>query len=329
MRRGTSTLLAGVAAAALLVVATGTAQAESTLKAVAAFPKTNAQTISFLKFIDYVNGKEKGILHIDYIGGPEVTPPNKQPIALRNGLFDLLFGPPAYYLGLFPEGDAMDGTKSPVESRAVGGFKMIDAAARKKLGATFLGRFNFGIYLNVFLRDKPSFKPNGDLDLHGQKIRSSGSYLDFLKALGATPVTMPTSEIYTALERGVVDGAAASLTDAYTDSFYKFLKYRIEPPFSKGVVILIGNAKSIDGLPAKAQKRLRADAIAWERISMNSMAATTQKYADLLAKVGQHTVTLKGAAAKRYIATYEDGVWARVKKNDVDLNIEKAEAAFR
>lgn len=324
-----STLVACLIGATLIAAPMGAAHAETTLKAVAAFPKNNAQTISFLKFIAYVNKKEKGILHINYIGGPEVTPAKTQPIALRNGLFDLLFGPPAYYLGLFPEGDAMDGTKTPAQTRAVGGFKMIDAAARKRLGATFLGRFNFGIYLNVFLKNKPPMKPNGDLDLHGLKIRSSGSYLDFLKALGATPVTMPTSEIYTALERGVVDGAAASLSDAYTDSLYKFLKYRIDPPFSKGVVILIGNAKKIDSMPAKAQKDLRADAIHWESVSMKSMVATQRKYARLLAKLGQKTITLKGAAAKRYIATYENGVWARVKRHHVDLNIAKAEAAFR
>ncbi len=222
------------------------AGAEPTLKAVAAFTKTNAQTISFLKFIDYANGAAKGVLHITYLGGPEVTPAKTQPIALRNGLFDLLFGPPAYYLGIFPEGDAMDGMKSPPESRAMHGFDMIDHAARKKLSATFLGRFNYGIGLHVFLKEKPGMSPDGAVNLRGLKIRSSGSYLDFLTALGATPVTMAPSEIYTALERGVVDGAAGSIADAWTDGLYKFAKYRIEPPFSKGVVILIGNAKKID-----------------------------------------------------------------------------------
>ena len=322
-------VIAGLIAAGLAIGGSGSSRAETVLKAVAAFPKTNAQTISFLKFIDYVNGKDKGILHIDYLGGPEVTPAKTQPIALRNGLFDLLFGPPAYYLGLFPEGDAMDGLKSPPESRAVGGFAMIDQAARKKLGATFLGRFNFGIGLHVFLKEKPPIGADGRIDLHGLKIRSSGSYLDFLSALGATPVTMSPSEIYPALERGVVDGAAGSIADAYTENLYKFVKYRIDPPFSKGVVILIGNAKKIDALPADVQKTLRADALHWEDVSMQDMDANQKKYADLLAKLGEVTITLKGEAAKRYIATYQDGVWARVKKHDVDLDIPKAEAAFR
>lgn len=312
-----------------LLVGAAPARAEAVLRAVGAFTKSNEQTISFLKFIDLVNAKGKGVLRIEYIGGPEVTPASKQPIALRDGLFDLLFGPPAYYLGMFPEGDAMDGMKTPAESRAVHGFEMIDRALRKRLGATFLGRFNFGIGLHVFLTNKPMRRPNGDLNLTGLKIRSSGSYLDFITALGATPVTMSPSEIYTALQRGVVNGAAASIEDAYTETLYKFLKYRIDPPFSKGVVILIGNANAIDGLPPKAQTLLRQSALGWEQTSMLQEVKDQKHFAQLLAKEGQQTITLTDGAARRYIDAYEDGVWARVKKNAPDLDLSKAEAAFR
>ena len=206
---------------------------------------------------------------------------------------------------------------------------MIDRAARKRLDATFIGRFNFGIGLHVFLKNMPLRKPNGDLNLTGLKIRSSGSYLDFISALGATPVTLAPSEIYTALERGVVDGAAASIEDAYTETLYKFLKYRIDPPFSKGVVILIGNAKAIDGLPPNAQTLLRQSALEWEQSSMQQEVADQKHFADVLAKEGQQTITLTDGAKQRYIDAYEDGVWARVKKNAPDLDLHKAEAAFR
>ncbi len=203
-----------VAAAAVLALATttGGARAEATLKAVSAFPKTHPFTISYLKFIDVVNKEAKGLVHINFIGGPEVTPPSKQPIALRNGLFDMIYGPPAYYLGLFPEGDAFDGFKLPQETRKVGGFKYIDTALREKLGATFVGRFDAGGGLYLFLTKEPKLTAAGNLDLSGLKIRSSPAYGDFLKALGGTAVVMPVSEIYTALERGVVDGAATGLS---------------------------------------------------------------------------------------------------------------------
>lgn len=44
-------------------------------------------------------------------------------------------------------------------------------------------------------------------DLKGLKIRAPGSVAGMIKALGATPVTMPMPEVYQALQRGVVDGA--------------------------------------------------------------------------------------------------------------------------
>jgi TRAP-type C4-dicarboxylate transport system substrate-binding protein len=52
-------------------------------------------------------------------------------------------------------------------------------------------------------------KPVNSLDqLKGLKLWASGEQADLLRALGAVPVTIPTPEVYTALERGTLDGAA-------------------------------------------------------------------------------------------------------------------------
>ncbi len=44
-------------------------------------------------------------------------------------------------------------------------------------------------------------------DLKGLKIRGAGIVADTIKALGASPVTMPMPELYQALQKGVVEGA--------------------------------------------------------------------------------------------------------------------------
>ena len=329
MRGFRSALVVATTAVALLGI-TGAARAESTLKAVSAFPKTHPFTMSYLRFIDIVNKDAKGVLHINFIGGPEVTPPSKQPIALRNGLFDMIYGPPAYYLGLFPEGDAFDGFKLPAETRKVGGFKYIDSAMREKLGATFVGRFDAGGGLYLYLTKEPKLTAAGDIDLSGLKIRSSPAYGDFLKALGGTAVVMPVSEIYTALERGVVDGAATGLSGLHESGLTKFLKYRIEPNFSVTSTILIANAKKIDGLPAQARKKLYDLAQAYEETSMNATVAAEKAMKATLAKEGQQAFVLKGAAADRFVETYMRYPWEHLAKNSaVKLDVGTLRAAFR
>jgi tripartite ATP-independent transporter DctP family solute receptor len=86
--------------------------------------------------------------------------------------------------------------------------KMIDAGFRR------LAVLDMG-YRNVYAK-KPITKPE---DLKGLKIRTlqTPAQVNTFKALGASPVPMGYSELYTALQQGVVD-AAENVPDAYLDS---------------------------------------------------------------------------------------------------------------
>lgn len=304
--------------------------AEVTLKAVSAFGKSHARTLVFRDFIKRLNAAGKGVIQIQFLGGPEITPPSKQPLALRNGLFDLQYGPPAYYLGMLPEGDALDGFKLPAQSRKVGGFKYFDKALRAKLGATFIGRFDAGSGLYLFLKSKPPLRADGLPDLKGLKIRTSPAYVDFIKQLGGTAVVMRMGQAYAALERGVVDGAATGLTGVRSLGLQKFLKVRVEPNFSLTSLIMIGNAKKIDSLPAAARKTLYDQALKFEDISMKNVMAFEEKEKQVLAKAGQEALVLKGAAGQKYIDTYLHYPWKRLAENPkVMLDAKTLEKAFR
>jgi TRAP-type C4-dicarboxylate transport system substrate-binding protein len=65
-----------------------------------------------------------------------------------------------------------------------------------------LGRVGTGSYFHLFLAKAIK---NVD-DLKGRKIRCSPTTISFMKAAGATPIQMPPPDIYTAMERGVVEG---------------------------------------------------------------------------------------------------------------------------
>ena len=64
-------------------------------------------------------------------------------------------------------------------------------------------------------------------DLKGLKIRVQNNelYIDMFNALGASPTPISTSEVYSALQTGVVDGAENPIKGYYNDKFYEVAKY--------------------------------------------------------------------------------------------------------
>jgi len=317
--------IAGIAgAAALSLLSSQSIAAEATIRAVTAFPKTTKLSKSFLRFVDKVNAEGKGVVQIKYLGGPEITPPREQPIAMKNGLFDMIYGPAGYYLGLFPEGDFLMGGKTPMQMRKNGAVDMVNNVMRKKMNALMIGRFDAGMGLYLFLKDKPKMSANGLVDLAGLKLRSSPTYRNFLKDLGGTPVIMRPSQVYTALERGVVDGMGMGLTDILDRKLNKFVKFTVDPPFTHAGIVSIVNAKVWDGLPAAARARLQELAVDWEEDTFHFWKKAEKKERDELKRQGMTFLTIDGSAAAAYKELFKRGPWARMKKNTkVKLDVGK------
>lgn len=63
-------------------------------------------------------------------------------------------------------------------------------------------------------------------DLKGLKMRSEGKLsAQFLKSQGAIPVAVDSSEVYTALQRGSLDGAVSGLSSIVSRKWYEVGKY--------------------------------------------------------------------------------------------------------
>ena len=71
---------------------------------------------------------------------------------------------------------------------------------------------------------RPLIKPE---DCRGLKFRvmSSKVLIEQFKALGAIPVVLPFSEVYSALQQGVVDGQENTISNIYTKKFYEVQRY--------------------------------------------------------------------------------------------------------
>ncbi len=96
-------------------------------------------------------------------------------------------------------------------------------------------------------------------DMKGVKVRSpEGLAAEVFKRAGAAPVSLPFSEVYTALEKGVIDAADASAhVNNNASGMYKVAKYPIYPGIhSMAVLQFIVNKKVWDGLGKEGQTAL-------------------------------------------------------------------------
>ncbi len=96
-------------------------------------------------------------------------------------------------------------------------------------------------------------------DLKGMKIRTTGAWADILKQLGASPTVLSPSDIYTALERRVIDGTEF-ITPAtnFKLGYHQIAKYIIIPgvhqPSSSNEAVF--RAKDWDKLSDKNKARI-------------------------------------------------------------------------
>ncbi len=106
-----------------------------------------------------------------------------------------------------------------------GGEKMLqDLYGQYNMMAFFCG--NVGQELGLHSNKKAKTMK----DFQGMKIRTPGWYMDILNRLGASVTPLPGSEIYLALERGVIDACEFSSPAVnYPMGFHDITKYIIEP----------------------------------------------------------------------------------------------------
>jgi hypothetical protein len=133
----------------------------------------------------------------------------------------------AFYTNLMPEADALKMAQLTItEQRKSGAFDLINEIWSKKANMYYLGRMGeqqpFYLYLT---------KKIDKADLTGLKLRITPVYRDFFQAMGATVITTAPGEVYTALERGVVDGYGWPLTGLFDQNWQKMTKFRVEPGF--------------------------------------------------------------------------------------------------
>ncbi|MBW2146800.1 MAG: TRAP transporter substrate-binding protein [Deltaproteobacteria bacterium] len=124
-------------------------------------------------------------------------------------------------------------------------------AGLSKIGIIGLGFTDYG------MRNLTSKKKIKTLaDLKGMKVRTMKvpDHLTLWKSLGANPTPIAWSEVYTALQQGVVDGQENPFETIYLTKFYEVQKYITVVGHIYDVQPVIMSKKFYDSLPPNYQK---------------------------------------------------------------------------
>ncbi|WP_346795729.1 TRAP transporter substrate-binding protein DctP [Halomonas sp. Bachu 37] len=300
----------------LTALASTHALAVDQINAVHAFPPSLIYTQSFLAFVDKVNERGEGVVQINVRGGPEVLGLSEQPDAVRNGVVDMAYTAASFYAGTVPERDAMVASNTnAIYARENGGIDLLNQIHQEKMGTYYLGWFDSGVSYNLYTIDEPSLDEEGNLSISGLRLRSNPVYDAFFQDyLKAQPISLPTTDVYAALERSVVNATGwtqIGLTDLNWD---RFLNYRVDPAFFSTDMGVIVNLNKWNQLSEESQQILQEVAIEHERESAEQLAALADEQQAQLEADGMQVVTLEGEAAQRFSDAAREATWERMRR---------------
>jgi TRAP-type C4-dicarboxylate transport system substrate-binding protein len=294
--------------------AAGAAAQETTLRLVSAFAENGIYVQRLTPWIQKFNAEGKGVLQINFIGGPKAMPPFEVGNAVKTGVVDMALATGAFYTNVMPEADFLKLTQIPVaEQRKNGAFDAINKVWNDKGNMQYLARVvenqPFHIYTNK--------KVDGP-DLTGQKIRITPVYRDFFQALNANVITTPPGEVYTALERGVVDGYGWPIGGIFDLNWHEKTKYRIDPGFYDAEVSLVMNLPAYRKLTAPQrdylQKQLlafEADNTFWSKYGADETARQE--------KAGIQTIKFDAATSKAFVDKAYQVAWTGAEKQSPEI----------
>ena len=285
------------------------------IDAVTLAPKPVYINKPFKMFVDEVNTKFAGEVEINWRGGPEIMPPFKQAEGVRNGAVDMTYTSPSYYQGLVPTSGTMNLSYKTYAEIAATNYheRMTELHAEKDL--IFLGeipatQLNFVIYM--------AKEVSGLEDLKGKRIRVFPTLLPIVKALGAEPIVMGMGDIFTAMERGTIDGYMQGPL-AQAQQFEGLVKTVIFPGvYRAGFPVLI-NKKTWGKMSTDLQQRLTTF-LRWD-FAYRVDYLWGQDIADnieLMKAAGFNILELPADEAASYEQMAMDAAWAVTAENAGD-----------
>lgn len=282
------------------------------LKGITAFPKSQREFEVVRELVDQVNTRSKGRLKINWIGGPEVVKGFDQPEALRSGMIDmLLYIPTSWFRPILPVSEAKGLSEmTATQERKNGAYDLWQEVFRKHCNAEHLGFWTTDLKFQLFT----TFNVKSIEDLKGKTIRVMPLYAPFLESLGASPIMMPPPELYTALQRKVVDGYMWLELGPVSFGWHEVTKYMIEPTVFRGEATVAVNLDKFNKLPEDLQTLLHTTMADMEVAGDKIMAGMLSEEKKAMLDAGVQQINLAPADADKFKTASKDVTWSIVEK---------------
>lgn len=216
-----------------------------------------------VRYAEIVREMSGGRINIQVFGGGELVPPLETFDTVRNGGAEMGHGAAYYWAGKIPAGQFFGSVPFGMNAQQLtawiltgGGMEMWEDLYKDYNLVPMLGG-NTGVQMGGWFNREI----NSIADLKGLKMRIPGLGGKVLEKAGGSPVLLAGSEIYTGLERGVID--ATEWIGPSHDSqmgFQDIAKYYYSPGWHEmGTALeMIVNKEKFDSLPVDLQAILRS-----------------------------------------------------------------------
>lgn len=291
--------------------------AATVLRCVTGLPADHPAMAKGVEWAKLVSKYSGGKLVVDIVGGTEAIPLMEQAEALKSGMIDVNVTMGGWVAGLMPLGDAMILCPRAVsvkrDTEIVTFYREIMG---KQLNAYYLGAHCApqwqGFAGNVRVKDPKK-------DFTGQKIRAISFTFPVWEAVGASPVGMPASDVYTALERGVVDCFSYGMAGWVKMGWPEVVKYRypVRVLYGDNTGILV-NLNVWNSLSKEQQNWLQQPVLDHEDEWAQYWEAAFAAEEEAIIKAGMERLKWSDEDIKWFVQLADKELWKRViEKNPV------------
>lgn len=273
-------------------------QAKYVLKAGSSWEESLLWNDPLRIFAKMIQERSNGEIEIKFIGGSETFPVFEGVELLRRGVIDILCTVGPFYTPKLPEVFVSNLTElTPWEERKVGYYQAMNKLHKEKLNAVYLGRFANSQIIFVF--EKKVAKP----DFSGLKIRGLPIYNHIIVALNGSPIKVAPAELYTALDKGIVDGYGFPELGHIERKFYEVAPFHIDHPVHRVPLTLLMNLDTFKKLTKRLQKMVMEVATEAEIVAVKQHDAAVAAERAKLAKLGVTFIKWDPQEAKKFTQT--------------------------